>query len=94
MVVPNEDQIVIFDEDGNEELYNVYHSFYSEEHGKAYVVVYPASADENGEEEIELSAFAFVANEDDDNGQLLPIETDEEWEMVEGVIEALEDIEE
>ena len=44
-VTPGEDdqQITLIDEKGNEELYQVLFTFDSEDYGKSYVLLYPAS---------------------------------------------------
>ena len=47
-------------------------------------MVYPSGASEG--EEVELSAFSFVQQEDGKQGQLGPIETEEEWDMIEEVL--------
>lgn len=84
---PLEDQqITLVDENGNEELYNVLFTFDSEDYGKSYVLLYPASTQEN--DEVEIQAFSFKTDENGDasKGDLFPIEDDEEWSMVEEVL--------
>ena len=78
------EHITIIDEQGNEELYEILFTFDSDDFEKSYVLVYPASASEG--EEVELSAFSFVQEEDGKKGQLGPIETEEEWDMIEEVL--------
>ncbi|AMB99763.1 hypothetical protein AWM75_07210 [Aerococcus urinaehominis] len=78
------EHITIVDEAGNEQLYEILLTFHSDDHDKSYVVVYPAGAGED--EAVEVSAFAYIEDEDEMSGQLLPIETDEEWDMVEEVL--------
>lgn len=78
--------ITLVDEEGNEELYQILLTFESEEYGKSYVLVYPATADE--EEEIELFAFSYDDPDEGLEGQLDDIETDEEWDMIEEVLGA------
>ena len=79
-------QITLVDDQGNEELYNVLFTFDSEDYGKSYVLLYPAGATED--EEVDIQAFSFKS---DDNGatasgDLYPIEDDDEWNMVEEVL--------
>ncbi|HOO44403.1 MAG TPA: DUF1292 domain-containing protein [Bacillota bacterium] len=56
-------------------------TFESEEFGKSYVV-YQLKEDENGE----YYAASFNP-EDGDEGQLIPIESDDEWDLIEEVLE-------
>ena len=81
-----EQEITLIDDQGNEELYQVLFTFDSEDYGKSYVLLYPASSAED--EEVDIQAFAFTSDVagDASQGDLFPIEDDEEWEMVEEVI--------
>jgi len=81
-----ENHITVVDEDGNEQLCEVLFTFDSEEFGKSYVLYYPVGADENEEEDIEIHASAFMPTDDNEDGELMPIETDEEWEMIEEML--------
>ncbi|NCU18289.1 DUF1292 domain-containing protein [Pallidibacillus pasinlerensis] len=76
--------ITVIDEDGNEELCEVLFTFESEEFGKSYVLYYPVSAEEDEDGEIEIHASAFKAGEE--QGELMPIETDAEWDMIEEML--------
>lgn len=78
------EHITIIDEQGNEELYEILFTFDSDDFEKSYVLVYPTGASEG--EEVELSAFSYVQEEDGQQGQLQPIETEEEWDMIEEVL--------
>lgn len=92
----NEDHqhITVVDEDGNEQLYEVLFTFESEDFGKSYVLYYPIGAGEDEDESIEIYASAYVENEDGTEGDLQPIETDEEWEMIEEMLNTFLDEEE
>ncbi|MBN6887796.1 uncharacterized protein YrzB (UPF0473 family) [Cytobacillus horneckiae] len=81
-----ENNITVVDEEGNEQLCEVLFTFDSEQFGKSYVLYYPIGADENDEEEIEIHASAFVPSDDDKDGELKPIETDEEWDLIEEML--------
>jgi uncharacterized protein YrzB (UPF0473 family) len=81
-----ENHITVVDEDGNEQLCEVLFTFDSEEFGKSYVLYYPVGTDEEDEEDIEIHASAFVPTEDNEDGELMPIETDEEWDMIEEML--------
>lgn len=76
--------ITIVDEEGNEILYEILFTFESSDYNKNYVLMYPAGSSE--EEDIELQAYAYTEAEDGTSGALQPIETDEEWDMVEEVL--------
>jgi len=76
-----EETLVVIDELGNELEAVIIMTFESEEFGKSYVV-YRLKDDESEE------YFAASFNpEDGDKGQLYQIETDEEWDFVEEVLE-------
>jgi uncharacterized protein YrzB (UPF0473 family) len=82
-----ENNITVVDENGNEQLCEVLFTFDSDEFGKSYVLYYPIGADESEDEEIEIHASSFVPTEDNKDGELMPIETDEEWDMIEEMLE-------
>ncbi|MGJ7921466.1 DUF1292 domain-containing protein [Neobacillus sp. LXY-4] len=80
-----ENNITVVDEQGNEQLCEVLFTFDSEEFGKSYVLYYPVGADDD-EEDIEIHASAFTPNENGEDGDLMPIETDEEWDLIEEML--------
>lgn len=83
----NQQQITIVDEEGNEDLYNVLFTFKSPDFNKSYILLYPASASED--EEVDIQAFRLSDDDDPSDpqgGDLLPIESDEEWDMVESML--------
>jgi uncharacterized protein YrzB (UPF0473 family) len=82
-----ENNITVVDENGNEQLCEVLFTFDSEEFGKSYVLYYPIGAEEDEEEEIEIHASSFTPTEDGQDGELMPIESDEEWDMIEEMLE-------
>ena len=78
------DHVTIIDEQGNEILHEILFTFDSEDYGKSYVLLYPAGIPEG--EDVELQAFSYVESEEGMEGELLPIETAEEWDMIEEVL--------
>lgn len=86
------DFITIVDEEGNESLYEILFTFESTDYGKNYVLLYPAGASED--EDVELFAYSYVEEEDGTSGDLEPIETEEEWDMIEEVLNTFMDDEE
>ncbi|WP_230933630.1 DUF1292 domain-containing protein [Priestia sp. TSO9] len=81
-----ENKITIVDENGNEQLCEILFTFDSDQYNKSYVIYYPIGADRDDEEEIEIHASAFTPSEDGQDGELQPIETEEEWDMVEEMV--------
>lgn len=68
--------LYVTDEEGNDKRMVILFTIDSDDYGKAYVV-FQDPDNESGE--IYASAY-------NDEGELLPIDSDEEWEMVEEVI--------
>ena len=64
---------MVTDEDGNEREYSILFTFPCEETGKSYVLYY-----DEEEDEPEVFASAY-----DDQGNLFPVETPEEQEIIE-----------
>ncbi|MFY4774830.1 DUF1292 domain-containing protein [Metabacillus sp. RGM 3146] len=83
-----EKQITVVDEQGNEQLCEILFTFESDRFGKSYVLYYPISSEneDEDEDEIEIHASSFVPNDNGEDGDLEPIETEEEWDMVEEML--------
>jgi uncharacterized protein YrzB (UPF0473 family) len=79
-----ENNITIVDENGNEQLCEVLFTFESDKFNKSYVLYYPIA--ENDEEEIEIHASSFTPSENNEDGELSPIETEEEWDLIEEML--------
>ena len=79
-----DNKLVMIDENGNELLAEIVFTFSSDKTGKNYVVF-----------AVEETISAAVYKEDDNaHGKLFPVETDEEWHMIEDMISAyVEDME-
>lgn len=80
----DENKVIFTDEDGNEKEFELLFTFNSDKTGKNYAVL--GVLDQN--EELDIIAASYVPTEDDDLGELFPIEDDEEWAMVEETIDA------
>ncbi|EFR31003.1 DUF1292 domain-containing protein [Eremococcus coleocola] len=76
--------ITVVDEEGNEVLYEILFTFESPDFNKSYVLIYPAGLAE--EEDIELQAYSYVEADDGTTGALQAIETEEEWDMIDEVL--------
>lgn len=87
-----ENHITVIDEEGNEQLCEILFTFESEEFGKSYVLYFPVGAEEDDNEEIEILASSFSPGEEE--GSLLPIESDEEWDLIEEMLATFLDEEE
>ena len=85
-----QEHITVVDENGNEQLFEILFTFDSEDFGKSYVLYFPVGAEEDDEGEIEIQASSFTESTDADGkvdgGALLPVETDEEWDMIEEML--------
>lgn len=88
-----EERIIIPDEDGNEEVFNVLLKFDVEETGKQYILLTPADQDGPEHEEQEVYAFRYEESEEAHGEQerinLYLIEDDEEWDIVESAFQTL-----
>jgi len=81
----NDNKLTYIDQDGNEVLCEILFTYKSEEFNKNYVLFYPVGNEED--EEIEVIAASYEPQEDDSIGELHDIETDEEWEMIEDLLD-------
>ncbi len=75
----DESKLVVIDEEGHEIEMEIMFTFRDDRRNKSYVVYF----DPNNEEETTLFASIY-----DEEGHLIPIESEEEWTMVEEVIES------
>lgn len=76
----NEEQEIIslFNEQGDEELFEVLFSFHDDDYNKDYILVYPAGADiDEG-----VDIFPFIVNNMGEEGTFDEIENDAEFAMV------------
>jgi len=83
--------ITVIDENGNEQLCEVIHVHESPEFGKSYVFYSMVGAEEDEDGSVEIFVSSFVPSDNGEDGELTPIETEAEWDMVEDVLNALED---
>ncbi|MBU5265818.1 DUF1292 domain-containing protein [Virgibacillus proomii] len=88
MALEEKERIIIPDENGEEHLFEVLFTFDVDENHQSYIAVTPVEQSE--EEEVEVYAFRYEEKDEDDLS-LFPIESDEEWEMVEEMLNTLAD---
>ena len=81
-------QLTVIDAEGNEVLCQILFTYHSDEFNKDYVIFYPMSSFEDDSEQLELMAASYVEGEN--GGELSEITTDEEWKMIEDVLEEFE----
>lgn len=90
MALEEKERIVIPDENGDEHLFEVLVTFDVKETQKTYIAVVPVEQQED--DEVELFAFRYeIKDSDEDDLALFPIESDEEWDMVEEMLHTLTD---
>lgn len=80
------EEFTLVDEKGNEELFKEILRFQADDSGKWYICLYPA--DEENAEEVNIEAYE-LRNPDAKEGEeveLMPIDSDKEWDMVQEVI--------
>ena len=84
MEIKNENQMVVTDAEGKEHLMNILFTYDNEERKASYVFFYDT---EDPEEEVIVMRYVGEL----DNGELIPIEDDEEYDEVEEVFNAWQD---
>jgi uncharacterized protein YrzB (UPF0473 family) len=86
--------ISLVDENDNEALYEVVLRIDGGEEfdNKNYILLTEAGLPDD--EEAEVYAYSYVENEDGTEGDLQPVESDKEWDMIEETFNALVDEEE
>ncbi len=77
----------VTDENGTATECEVLFTFHNDETGKDYIVYTDNTTDEDGDTVV----FASVYTPGCDDTELLPIETDAEWDMVEKLLEQLQE---
>ena len=80
----DENLITLIDEDGNEQLFKELFTFDSDDYGKYYIFIY--HAEQQNDDSVDIQAYIVADNEDGDGQDLVPIEDDKEWDMVEQVL--------
>ena len=87
MDMENEElSFTVTDNEGREIRFDVLFSYESPETGKNYIVYTDNTLDDDGNTKV----YASIFEPDNDTEQLLPIETEEEWAMIEKIIEKLQ----
>lgn len=88
MSLEEKERIIIPDDNGEEHLFEVLFTFDVDDTDQSYIAVVPVEQAED--EEVEVYAFRYEEKEnDEDDLSLFPIESDEEWEIVEEMLATL-----
>ena len=77
----------MLDENGKEITYDVLFTFESEENGKNYIVYTDNSLDETGN----IVVYESTYNPEDPQSRLGAIETEQEWKVIETILETLQE---
>ena len=80
-----EQYITVSDDNGNETLYEVLFTFDSEDYGKSYILLIPAGSEPG--DQVDVLAYSFDSEAEGEDVYLNEIESGEEWDMVEGVLD-------
>lgn len=93
MSLDEKERIIIPDENGEEHLFEVLFTFDVDKTNQSYIAVVPVEQAED--EEVEVYAFRYEEKDNDEEDlSLFPIESDEEWEIVEEMLHTLAEEEE
>lgn len=77
----------VIDNEGKEVVCEVLFTFDSEETNKSYIVYTDNTTDDKGN----VKVYASVYKPEDENTELLPIETDREWKIIETILESIQE---
>ncbi|HLR08286.1 MAG TPA: DUF1292 domain-containing protein [Bacillota bacterium] len=89
MALESKERIIIPDENGEEHLFEVLFTFDVDKTEQSYIAVIPVEQKEA--DEVEVYAFRYEETSKEDDLSLFPIESDEEWDMVEEMLHTLTD---
>lgn len=80
-----ENMFTIVSDDGKEVKYEILFTYEDEKTKKNYMAYTDNTLDEEGNTKV----YASIYNPEEENPVLLPIETDEEWKMIEAILTSL-----
>jgi len=82
-----ENTFTVIDNDGKEVTCEVLFTFESDETKKNYIVYTDNSLDNEGN----VKVYASIFEPDKDTTELMPIETDREWKIIETILESIQE---
>jgi uncharacterized protein YrzB (UPF0473 family) len=77
----------VINDEGKEVECEVLFTFDSDETKKSYIVYTDNTTDKDGSTKV----YASVYKPEDENTELLPIETDREWKIIETILESIQE---
>lgn len=77
----------VIDNEGKEIVCEVLFTFDSEETNKSYIVYTDNTTDESGN----VKVYASIYKPDAESTELLPIETEREWKIIETILESIQE---
>ena len=80
-------KFVVLNKDGEKVECEVLFTFESEETNKNYIVYTDNTKDSKGN----IRVFASIYDPNDENGELLPIESYKEWNIVEAILNSIQE---
>ena len=80
-------QFTVINNEGKEIICDVLFTFDSDETKKSYIVYTDNTKDNSGN----IQVYASIFNPEDENTELLPIESDKEWKVIETILESLQE---
>ena len=76
----------VLNNEGKEVTCNILFTFDSDETGKSYIAYTDNTVDENGNTKV----YASIYNPNEEPMNLIPIETEKEWKIIETILEELQ----
>lgn len=80
-------QFTVINDEGREIVCDVLFTFDSDETGKSYIVYTDNTKDEGGN----IKVYASIFDPEDENTELLPIESDKEWKVIEAILSSIQE---
>ncbi|SMO63242.1 DUF1292 domain-containing protein [Melghirimyces algeriensis] len=88
-----QETVIVSNEEGEQETFDVLYRF-EQDNGQKYILLTPSETEEteeaNDEEVMEQEVYAFRYEGEGESINLIPIEEDKEWDMIEEVLNTLE----
>lgn len=85
-----DNEFIIVNDEGKEVKYEILFTYEDEKTKKNYMAYTDNTQDDDGNTKV----YASIYNPEEENPVLLPIETDEEWKMIEAILTSLSNDEE
>ena len=86
-MMDDKNTFTVLNDEGKEITCEILFTFDSEETKKSYIVYTDNTTDEAGN----VKVYASVYNPDSESTELLPIETEREWKIIETILESIQE---